>query len=81
MKTLTSVEAKTNFGSVLEAVEDGEEFVITRNGKKVARIIPATGRGGMSREEAAARLATFAKTHKLTLGRLDWRKLRDEGRR
>jgi len=80
MKRLTSVEAKTNFGAVLDSVEDGEEIVITRNGKEVARMLPAS-RPRISREEAVRRIAAFASDHKLTLGGLDVRKLRDEGRK
>jgi len=78
MKELTAVDAKVKFGSVLDAVERGEEFVVTRNGKRVARIVPATAEPKMTREEAVKRLSTFAKGRKLGM---DWRKLRDEGRK
>jgi prevent-host-death family protein len=78
MKELTAVEAKVKFGSVLDAVERGEEVVVTRNGKVVARIIPAH-EPGMSQEEAVERLKTFAEG--ITLGGLDLRAMRDEGRR
>ncbi|MEQ1617624.1 MAG: type II toxin-antitoxin system prevent-host-death family antitoxin [Terricaulis sp.] len=77
MKELTAVDAKVRFGAVLDAVERGEEIVVTRNGKRVARIVPAN-EPGMSREEAVERLATFAKGRKLGM---DWRTLRDEGRK
>jgi prevent-host-death family protein len=78
MKELTAVEAKVKFGSLLDAVERGEEIVVTRNGKRVARIVPAN-EPGMSQEEAVERLKTFAEGR--TLGGLDLRGLRDEGRR
>lgn len=74
---MTAVETKTNFGSVLDAVEAGEEILVTRNGKEVARIVPAS-RPRISREEAVERLKTFAKGHKLGM---DWRELRDAGRK
>ena len=77
MKELTAVEAKVRFGAVLEAVERGEEIVVTRNGKRIARIVPAN-EPGMSREEAVERLKNFGKGK--TLG-MDWRVLRDEGRK
>lgn len=77
MKELTAVDAKVRFGSVLDAVERGEEFIVTRNGKRVARIVPAA-EPRMSKAEAADRLRTFAKGR--ILGE-DWRKLRDEGRK
>lgn len=78
MKELTAVEAKVKFGAVLDAVASGEEIVVTRNGKVVARIIPAN-EPGMSQEEAVRRLATFSKG--ITLGGLDLLKMRDEGRK
>lgn len=40
MPTLTAFEAKTRFGELLERVARGEEIVITRHDKPVARIIP-----------------------------------------
>ncbi len=78
MKELTAVEAKVKFGAVLDAVERGEEIVVTRNGKIVARIIPAN-EPGMSRDEAVERLKIFSKG--ITLGGLDLIAMRDEGRR
>jgi prevent-host-death family protein len=78
MKEITAVEAKVRFGSVLDAVERGEEVVVTRNGKRVARIVPAN-EPGMSREEAVKRLAEFGKG-KFLRG-LDLRAMRDEGRK
>ena len=40
MGTVTALEAKTRFGELLERVARGEEIVITRHDKPVARIIP-----------------------------------------
>jgi len=40
MPTVTAFEAKTRFGELLERVPRGEEIVITRHEKPVARIIP-----------------------------------------
>ena len=40
MATVTAFEAKTRFGELLERVGRGEEIVITRHEKPVARIIP-----------------------------------------
>ncbi|KAF0182008.1 MAG: type II toxin-antitoxin system Phd/YefM family antitoxin [Hyphomonadaceae bacterium] len=77
MKELTAVEAKVRFGAVLDDVERGEEIVVTRNGKRVARIVPAEVDVDR-RRAAAARLKDFAKGR--TLG-MDWRALRDEGRK
>jgi prevent-host-death family protein len=37
---LTAFEAKTRFGELLERVSRGEEVVITRHDKVVARLVP-----------------------------------------
>mgnify|MGYP003346583903 CR=1 FL=1 len=40
MAQVTAFEAKTRFGELLERVARGEEVVITRHDKPVARLIP-----------------------------------------
>lgn len=40
MGTVTAFEAKTRFGELLERVGRGEEIVITRHDRPVARIVP-----------------------------------------
>jgi prevent-host-death family protein len=40
MSKVTAFEAKTRFGELLERVSRGEEVVITRHDKVVARIVP-----------------------------------------
>ena len=40
MSTVTAFEAKTRFGELLDRVSRGEEVVITRHDKPVARLIP-----------------------------------------
>jgi prevent-host-death family protein len=40
MARITAFEAKTRFGELLERVARGEEVVITRHDKAVARLIP-----------------------------------------
>lgn len=40
MITVTALEAKNRFGKLLERVSRGEEIVITRHEKPVARIVP-----------------------------------------
>jgi prevent-host-death family protein len=41
MKTITAREANQNFAKLLRAVEDGAEFLVTRKGVPVARIVAA----------------------------------------
>jgi prevent-host-death family protein len=38
---VSSFEAKTNLSSLLEYTSEGKEFLITRRGKPIARLIPA----------------------------------------
>ena len=40
MAKVTAFEAKTRFGELLERVSRGEEVVITRHDKPVARLVP-----------------------------------------
>jgi prevent-host-death family protein len=40
MATVTAFEAKTRFGELLERVSKGEEVVITRHARPVARLVP-----------------------------------------
>lgn len=43
MRTIQSSEAKIHLAALLDAVERGETFVITRHGKAIAQLIRATG--------------------------------------
>lgn len=52
MGTVTALEAKTRFGELLERVAQGEEIVITRHDKPVARIVPE-GRNSSDRVRRA----------------------------
>jgi len=47
MATVTALEAKTRFGELLDRVSRGEEIVITRHEKPVARMVPE-GRPALS---------------------------------
>ena len=53
MTTITAFEAKTRFGDLLDRVSRGEEIVITRHDKPVARIVPE-GRENRDRIRRAA---------------------------
>ena len=75
-------DAKNKLSELLDRVAQGEEVVITRRGKRVAKLVPAEG--GRDREkarEAARRLRQLAK--EMNLGPFDWeewKRYRDEGR-
>ena len=82
MKEVEAFEAKTKLGQLLDLVERGEEIVITRHGKEVARLVPP--RQGVDREEARAAVRRIReRAERLRLGRFDWsewKSWRDEGR-
>lgn len=79
MKTVGAYEAKTHLSSLLEEVAQGAEIVITRHGKAVARLVPATERVGDRRLEAALEsLKRFR--HGRRLGDVTIRELIEEGR-
>jgi len=79
MITVGAFEAKTHLSALLERVERGEEVVITRHGKAVARLVPATTADRAEIDAVIARLRTARAG--VTLGGLDWKELRDAGRR
>jgi prevent-host-death family protein len=54
MATVTAFEAKTRFGELLDRVTRGEEIVITRHDKPVARIVPE-GRPALAEVQKAVR--------------------------
>ncbi len=68
MSSISAFQAKTRFGELLERVARGEEIVITRHDKPVARIVPE-GRGTVAQaretvtgfEVLRARIARRAK--------------------
>jgi len=53
MASVTAFEAKTRFGKLLARVTRGEEIIITRHDKPVARIVP-DGRTRLDDVRAAA---------------------------
>ena len=57
MITVGAFEAKTTLSALLERVAEGEEVVITKHGRAVARLVPAVGvdRGRVRKAIAAIR--------------------------
>jgi prevent-host-death family protein len=79
MITLGAFEAKTRLSSLLDKVEAGETVTITRHGKPVARLI-AVERADRERvDDIFDKLEELRR--KSTLGGIDWKELRDAGRK
>lgn len=80
MKHFGAYEAKTHLSRLLDEVERGASFAITKHGRPVALLVPvATGRPGMSASDAIAGLRRFRAGRRL--GGISLRELIDDGRR
>ncbi len=81
MTTVGSFEAKTHLAQLLERVAQGEEFTITKHGKPVARLVPATAiEAKPDVRQVIAELKAFSQGNTLGDG-LTIRELIEEGRR
>lgn len=78
-QTIGAFDAKTHFSELLNRVEAGEEIIITRRGKPIAKIVSTAERNTDSIKMAAERLLAMSQSHRL--GGVSWRELRDEGRK
>jgi prevent-host-death family protein len=82
LREIGAFEAKNTFGALLDCVERGEEIVITRHGKPVARLVASTTSVDRAKAQAAAERIR-ARAELLASERFDWEALkadRDEGR-
>ena len=79
MARIGSYEAKTHLPRLLERVERGETFTITRHGRPVAILAPVPGGARMTVDEAIEGLRAFRSDH--PLGEVSIRELIDQGRR
>ena len=79
MTKVGACEARARFASLLERAGKGEEILITRHGRPVARLAPLREAPRERRREAIRRLKRFSKGQ--TLGDLTVRELREHGRR
>jgi len=78
MIAVDEFEARIRLSSLLEEVAQGEEVLITRRGKAVAQLVRVEK---SNRSEIKALIDELRLRRKgVTLGGLDWRTLRDEGR-
>jgi prevent-host-death family protein len=87
MNTVTALEAKTRLGELLDRVARGEEVVITRHDKPVARLVPEGGRNlsdiriGVNALRGVQEAIAKRTKGKAKLSDADVRAAIDEGRR
>ncbi|MDR1840168.1 MAG: type II toxin-antitoxin system prevent-host-death family antitoxin [Treponema sp.] len=74
-------EAKTHFSQLIEKVENGADFVITKRGKPVAKIIPFEQEKTMTYHEAIDALIEMRKLYRGEPGSFNVREAIEEGRR
>lgn len=80
MKQLGAYEAKTHLSRLLDEVERGESYAITKHGRPVALLVPVTSsRTGMTVSEAIEGLRKFRVGRRL--GGVSLRELINDGRR
>jgi antitoxin (DNA-binding transcriptional repressor) of toxin-antitoxin stability system len=82
MQEVGEFEVKNTLGALLDRVERGEEILITRHGKPIARLIPSSG--GINRKQARqAAQRIRARAGRVKLEAFDWESIkadRDYGR-
>lgn len=79
MITVGAFDAKTHLSALLDKVESGEEVVITRHGKAIARLIPEAVAGQSRLGDTVRQLKALREEQ--GLDGLSWKDLRDEGRK
>ncbi len=79
MIEIGAFEAKNKLGELLQRVEQGQEILITRRGKPVARLVPVTPVSNRDRaQQAVANI--IARSKGVTLDGIKLKDLINEGR-
>ncbi len=81
VREIGAFDAKNRLGTLLDWVEAGEEVVITRRGKPVARLVSA--REGGTQADAVRAVERMRERAAAQAGKYDWaewKALRDAGR-
>jgi prevent-host-death family protein len=80
MEIIQASEAKTQFLRILDDVEKGQSVVITRRGKRIARITPEPGIDGERARKAFASIRALRKLNSPVTAE-ELLSARNEGRR
>jgi len=77
--TVGAFEAKTKLAELLRRVERGDEVIITRHGKPVARLLPHNAK--YAHRDVRRALEDLEALRESVKGRdIDWRAWKEEGR-
>lgn len=76
MSTVTAFQAKTRFGELLDRVARGEEIVITRHERPVARLVPE---GGANLAQTRQVVADLRRARSLMAKRCGFKELSRQG--
>jgi prevent-host-death family protein len=68
-KPVSAADANRKFSKLLQAVREGQTYVVTSHGRAVARIVPAEKDGGITRGTRAALLKRLRSEPVVTIGR------------
>jgi prevent-host-death family protein len=80
MREIQASEAKVHLPQLLDEVERGTTLIITRHGRRIARIVPEVDQRQKEIDKALASILALRKrTRRITVGEL--LSARDEGRK
>jgi prevent-host-death family protein len=74
-------EAKTHFSQIIDKVEHGADYVVTKRGKPVAKIIPFEQQPEMTWEEIIAEFKRLRKNYRGKPGSFNIREAIEDGRK
>jgi len=79
MDQIGSFDAKNRLSSLLERAERGEEIVITRRGRPVAKLMPSNDAASHDRAAAHAAAARLrARAREMKLGPFNWEEVKKD---
>jgi prevent-host-death family protein len=80
-RQIGAFEAKTRFSWIIGEVENGADYVITKRGKPVAKIVPIQKEPEMTFKEAVEQLKEMRKLYRGKPGSFNIREAIEDGRK
>lgn len=79
IQTIGAFEAKTHLSELLDKTEQGEQFIITKHGRPVAKLVPISNFDQQVAHLAIKKIKEFSKHH--SLKGITLKQLINEGRK